>query len=75
MLINNVQKSILSVWQGGFLFVNYVKKLDFVKMSGVLDDGDSPLHYFYPPLYIYFLPQFTTTIGPVTYKKGDFPPL
>jgi hypothetical protein len=47
------------------LIKKYVKKLDFDKMSGVIDDGDNPLHHYFPPHYIYFLPQFTTTIGHV----------
>jgi hypothetical protein len=57
------------------LIKKYVKKLDFVKMSGVLADGDNPPHHYFPPLYIYFLPHFTTTIGPVAIKNVKKTPL
>ena len=44
-------------------------------MSVVIDDGDNPLHHYFPPHYIYFLPQFTTHYGHVDSKNKDFSPL
>ena len=44
-------------------------------MSVVLDDGDNPFPHFSTTISHHMLPQFTTTIGHVGYKKGDFPPL
>jgi len=44
-------------------------------MSVVLDDGDNPFPHFSTTFSHHTLPQFTTTIGHVGYKKGDFPPL
>jgi hypothetical protein len=75
MIRYNRGKSILSYRQVHFFIVNYVKKLDFVKMSVVLDDGDNPFPHFSTTFSHHTLPQFTTTIGHVGYKKGDFPPL
>jgi len=68
-------KSILSLCHTHFFIVKYVKKLDFVKMSGERHDGDNPPHHFSPTFYHHVLPQFTTTIGHVDSKNGDFSPL
>lgn len=65
MIRYNRGKSNLTYCQDHFLFVNYVKKLDFVKVSVVLDDGDNPFPHFSPTFYHHCLPQFTTTIGHV----------
>ena len=53
----------------------FVKKLDFVKMSVVFDDGDNPFTHFLPPLYGQFFPLITTTIGHVGIKNEGFSPL
>jgi hypothetical protein len=65
----------LSYCQGGLLIKKYVKKLDFVKMSGELDDGDNPPHHFSPTIYHHCFPLSTTTIGPVDSKNSKKSPL
>ena len=75
MLINKYLKSILTHCQRGLLITFFVKKLDFVKMSGESRDGDNPFPHFSTTIYHHYLPHFTTTIGPVDSKNEDFSPL
>jgi len=58
MIRYNRGKSILSYRQVHFFIVNYVKKLDFVKMSVVLDDGDNPLPHAWRGFGFPHLPTF-----------------
>ena len=59
----------------GLLITFFVKKLDFVKMSVVLIDGDNPLHHFSPTIYHHCLPLSTTDNGPVDIKNTKKSPL